>query len=268
MNTADSETAKTDARPFSGVLPPLPYRRAAPAPRSVRVRSALNVYDEVDNLDLQNERALRRAVKSNSPLRLLIAKRSESDYVHEAQRFLAELGYDPGPIDGRLGPSTAAAIKEFQKAQGLNVNGQIALELYAKLREVTGRAPPSHGVLRVRQNGKEIYSSEVSLSHQHLPIGTHLYTLIKLDSSEGTAVWTGLTIKSHRHVPDRSRTPRPALGSDTSAMSHALDRLQIPAHARLLVEDMLTLGSSLIITDGSHNRETGVDTDFIVLANE
>ena len=45
----------------------------------------------------------------------------------------------------------------------------------------------------------------------------------------------------------------------------ALDRVEIPAHVRTKIEDLLTRSSSLIITDGGHTRETGINTDFIVL---
>lgn len=38
------------------------------------------------------------------------------------QRALAELGFDPGGIDGDWGRLSAAALREFQKAAGLDVN--------------------------------------------------------------------------------------------------------------------------------------------------
>ena len=268
MNDTESRTTRTDAQPLSGVLPPPTVQPGSPPPKSATVRSALNVYDDVDNLDLQSERATRRAAKSAAPLRILITKRSQRYYLREAQRLLEELGFDPGPADGLLGPRTVAAVKAFQKEQGLTVSGQTGRLLYAKLREATGRAPPFDGILRVRQNGKEIYTSEVNLSDEKLPLGAHLYTLIKLNSSAGTATWTGLTVKARRHGSDRATQSHSVSGKASMAMSRALDRVEIPAHARLVIEDLLTPGSSLIITDGGHDRETGVDTDFIVVADK
>lgn len=41
----------------------------------------------------------------------------------EVQERLVELGHDPGKVDGRLGPKTRAAIKAFQLANGLNIDG-------------------------------------------------------------------------------------------------------------------------------------------------
>ncbi|MDH3413746.1 MAG: peptidoglycan-binding protein [Gammaproteobacteria bacterium] len=45
--------------------------------------------------------------------------------IAEAQRRLAESGFEPGPIDGLIGPRTRRAIKAFQKSNGLSVNGRL-----------------------------------------------------------------------------------------------------------------------------------------------
>ncbi len=39
------------------------------------------------------------------------------------QRRLRDAGFDPGQIDGVVGPKTRAAIREFQRARGLSVDG-------------------------------------------------------------------------------------------------------------------------------------------------
>jgi len=43
--------------------------------------------------------------------------------VLELQRRLSSLGFNPGPLDGKNGPKTAAAVKAFQKAYGLVIDG-------------------------------------------------------------------------------------------------------------------------------------------------
>ncbi len=45
--------------------------------------------------------------------------------IAEAQRRLSESGFEPGPIDGLMGPRTRSAIKAFQKFHGLSVNGRL-----------------------------------------------------------------------------------------------------------------------------------------------
>ena len=41
----------------------------------------------------------------------------------DIQRRLSELGFSPGPLDGLTGPQTRAAVMEFQRANGLVVDG-------------------------------------------------------------------------------------------------------------------------------------------------
>jgi hypothetical protein len=60
-----------------------------------------------------------------------------SKSVQEAQTLLAELGYDPGPADGLMGARTKDAIREYQKAAGLPVDGRVTRRLIAHLK--TGR---------------------------------------------------------------------------------------------------------------------------------
>jgi len=43
----------------------------------------------------------------------------------EAQRRLAELGFDPGPADGAMGQRTSNAFRAFQRARGLDVTGRL-----------------------------------------------------------------------------------------------------------------------------------------------
>jgi peptidoglycan hydrolase-like protein with peptidoglycan-binding domain len=45
--------------------------------------------------------------------------------VRRVQVLLTELGYAPGPVDGRMGRRTAAAISAFQKKEGLGVDGRL-----------------------------------------------------------------------------------------------------------------------------------------------
>jgi hypothetical protein len=49
------------------------------------------------------------------------------------QTLLTELGYEPGPADGLMGRRTAAAIRGFQRREGLAVDGRLSSDLVAAL---------------------------------------------------------------------------------------------------------------------------------------
>jgi hypothetical protein len=59
----------------------------------------------------------------------------------QVQQRLTELGYDPGPADGTLGPRTRAAIQTFQRARSLGVDGQLSPALQRALGIVELQAP-------------------------------------------------------------------------------------------------------------------------------
>lgn len=47
----------------------------------------------------------------------------------DLQARLKDLGYDPGPADGQMGPKTRAAIRAYQKDEGLKADGQVTASL-------------------------------------------------------------------------------------------------------------------------------------------
>lgn len=53
------------------------------------------------------------------------------------QRRLTDLGYQPGPIDGLMGPRTRGAIRRFQADAGLPTDGRISKKLLALLEETS-----------------------------------------------------------------------------------------------------------------------------------
>lgn len=64
--------------------------------------------------------------------RTLVQGHTGADVV-EVQMRLKELGFYTGPIDGRYGPGTAAAVRALQKARGLRPTGIVRWETYEAL---------------------------------------------------------------------------------------------------------------------------------------
>ena len=56
----------------------------------------------------------------------------------DVQQFLANNGFNPGPIDGQSGPKTTNAVKAFQKENGLLADGIAGNKTKAAMRAYTG----------------------------------------------------------------------------------------------------------------------------------
>lgn len=54
--------------------------------------------------------------------------------LRDVQQALQRAGFDPGPIDGRMGRKTREALRHFQQAQGLTADGRIGPQTIAKLK--------------------------------------------------------------------------------------------------------------------------------------
>lgn len=57
--------------------------------------------------------------------------------VEAVQRMLAGLGFDPGPIDGLMGPRTRTAVRAFQQSRGSAATGTVDAGL---IRDLEARA--------------------------------------------------------------------------------------------------------------------------------
>ena len=87
-----------------------------------------------------------------------------AELVRALQRQLSWLGLEPGPVDGamRYGPVTTEAVKRFQEANDLPVDGVADPETLGALRESAPQPAPGHRVERVKELQRQLASLGLS----------------------------------------------------------------------------------------------------------
>ena len=58
--------------------------------------------------------------------------------IRNVQQALVDQGYQVGPVDGRMGPKTRDALRDFQQKQGMKANGRLDQQTLAALGVETG----------------------------------------------------------------------------------------------------------------------------------
>ena len=79
----------------------------------------------------------------------VLRKGSTEPEVRDLQEALKALGHDPGPIDGVFGSRTEDAVRAFQQAKGIAVDGIVGRVTWINIDEADGSEP----VLRVGSTG-------------------------------------------------------------------------------------------------------------------
>jgi peptidoglycan hydrolase-like protein with peptidoglycan-binding domain len=90
-----------------------------------------------------------------------IASAATRDEVKKVQQSLVDKGYNPGPADGRLGPQTREGIRQYQKAENLQVTGRLDAETAGKL----GVGPESIGG-SFKGAGQEVGQGGLEVGHE------------------------------------------------------------------------------------------------------
>jgi hypothetical protein len=133
--------------------------------------------------------------------------------------------------------------------------------------------------LYVRQEFKPLFDVPVAIAPSDRPLGTHVFTA-EADKNEPNLLrWSvvslPMTARTAARLEDEERPTRrrrmaaapaevrPLPAPDSPA--EALDRITIPQDAMARINDALTSGGSIIVSDqGINQGETGEGTDFIV----
>lgn len=137
--------------------------------------------------------------------------------------------------------------------------------------------------LYVRQNFAPLFEVPVTIAASDRPLGTHVFTA-EVDKTDSNALhWSVVSLPISVRAAAREDDGRmarqrgaavipvaakplaakPVITPDSPA--EALDRISIPADAMAKINEMLTSGGSIIVSDqGINQGETGEGTDFIV----
>jgi hypothetical protein len=128
--------------------------------------------------------------------------------------------------------------------------------------------------LYIRKANYPIYEGPVGIRDADQPLGTFIYTALQPINAAGetrwnvTSMYRDATNPSPPSQESRRRGGAPsadAARTDVAAAKAALDRVSIPQEALERIGEVILPGSSLIVSDEGPSRETGKDTDFVVL---
>jgi len=135
------------------------------------------------------------------------------------------------------------------------------------------------GKLFVRKGFTEVFEAAVTIASPDEPLGTHMFTALE-GHNDGTMRWNVASLATDRMVkpgkyqmtytrrgePLRVELVAPQYDVMSPRDPHAaLDRITIPQDALARINELMTPGASLIISDLGMSYETGKGTDFIVL---
>ncbi|WP_209015208.1 L,D-transpeptidase family protein [Roseibium limicola] len=183
------------------------------------------------------------------PLRMIVTPLKPENKTQTLQRLLNQMGFNAGYVDGVAGKRTRAAISLYQEGADLPVTGQITDSLVKSVYAAAGFEKPKNAMLRIRRKFKDLYEAEVTLRDPEKAIGTHVFTALGFQEGDRSVEW--MTV--------------PAEGETLASADEVLSRLDIDDTVSRDLARMLTPGSSLIVTDRSFARNTGLGTDFVVV---
>jgi lipoprotein-anchoring transpeptidase ErfK/SrfK len=187
------------------------------------------------------------------------------------------------PADPKSAESAAAPATDARKDQARPSDGDKVVPAKPALAMAKGSGPISvfisrkDGKLYVRQNFAPLFDVPVSIAPSDRPLGTHIFTAQADKNDSNILHWSVVTLPArnaerrdddergsrHRKIAGAAEIAKPVPVPDSP--TEALDRLTIPAEAMARIDDALSTGGSIIVSDqGIAAGETGEGTDFIV----
>jgi L,D-transpeptidase-like protein len=135
------------------------------------------------------------------------------------------------------------------------------------------------GKLYVRYDYEPLFEAPVTIRNPDRPLGTHVYTA--MEATDSGMRWSAISIPTPvkgepvAAKPGRKGERQTAALNETDVVSPesreaqsplaALDRIEMPKEAVERIANILSVGSSLTVSDYGISEETGRETDFIIL---
>lgn len=158
----------------------------------------------------------------------------------------------------------------------------------SNLLPVTGVAPQKKRVpisvfvsrklsrLFVRQRLTALFDAPIRIENPDEPLGTHVFTLLESQDEGASFRWNAVSMPSTSYgsTTDSNKKPNAPVQGIGGAVrtdpppddaNASLDRIEIPQDIVGRISQLLTPGSSVIVSDYGLSRETGNGTDFIVV---
>jgi hypothetical protein len=134
------------------------------------------------------------------------------------------------------------------------------------------------GKLYVRQNFAPLFDAPVTIAASDRPLGTHVFTAQTDKDDANLLHWSVVSMPAvaryaaRQDDDERASRRRKTTGAievkptpHPDSAAEALDRLTIPADAMARINEALSTGGSIIVSDqGINGGETGEGTDFII----
>jgi L,D-transpeptidase-like protein len=136
------------------------------------------------------------------------------------------------------------------------------------------------GKLYVRYDYEPLFEAPVKIQNPSLPLGTHVYTAMEATNDGAGLRWTAISIptpakgegeatksgkKGERITAALTETDIASESREAQKALAALDRIEMPQEAVERIANLITVGSSLTVSDYGISDETGRETDFIIL---
>lgn len=268
----------------AAVVPP-PTRRSIAAAKEAAAEAAAKKADDVRRAAVRIERdatvfedalqsaesAKRRAAARIEEADLLVASSAAfaqelKDIKSKAQERLvaAQAQIDSIYAEGKAKIDAARAAREAVKAAE-------AAKVAARTEAVLAVGHPVSVFisrktqrLYVRRAFQPLFESAVTIRKPNASIGTTIFTAVNWTSDDAELRWTALSMYPQRGAGISRRRGGPGQTSPDAAKA-ALERISIPQDALDRINELISPGSSLIISDEAMSKETGDATDFVVL---